>query len=470
VKEHEFKEKWITGIFIIGSGLILFFNLWARSLENHDYIRYAEVAREMIRSGEWIVPRYNGTVYVDKPILLFWLIALPGSLHGYVTPLIARLPSVLSAWIGAIVLFLWGKRIYGRARSGLISGGILLSSYQYFFQGRMAKTDMLLCLFILLSLYFFHLGYEEIGKRRYLFHGLSFFFMGLGVLTKGPFGLIPVPILSVFLIKERKVRILISKEFILGYFIFALTVLPWISLFIHRIGLEQIFFLLKETHVLSRQAPFYFYFLQIWVQFFPWSVLIPWLFLYLWRKRGSLFHSGESLFLIWFIVLFILLTLFKYRVSRYLLPTLPPLALLMGGMWKKRASFFFIPFIVFIFVWHGVEINWVRKNFPHSPGMVLTGELRPFSKGSTLSGYQLDVSTVEEINFYLDPAVPIPLLEKVEDLSDPLQKKEKGLVLMPKEVYEKVRVQREVSMSFIQEFSYKKGKLVLVSNWPESPP
>jgi len=137
---------------------------------------------------------------------------------------------------------------------------------------------------------------------------------------------------------------------------------------------------------------------------------------------------------------------------------------MIGGMWKKRLSLFFIPFIVFIFVWQGVEINWFRKNLSHSPGMVLAAELRPFLNGSTLFGYQLDVSTAEEINFYLDPVLPIPLSKKVEDLSDQLRKKEKGLVLMPKAVYEKVRVQREDSISFIQEFSYKKGKLVLVSN------
>jgi 4-amino-4-deoxy-L-arabinose transferase-like glycosyltransferase len=465
VKEWNRKGGWVIGGLLITSGLILFFNLWARSLENHDYLRYAEVAREMIRSGDWIIPRYNGKIYLDKPPLLFWLIALPSYIYGSVTPLIGRLPSVLSAWVGTLLLFLWGRRIYGTTPSGLIAGGIALSSYQYFFQGRLAKTDMLLCFFILLSLYFFYLGYSASGRRRYLFHVLSFFSIGLGTLTKGPFGLfIPFFIISIFLIKERQWSLLVSREFILGYGILALTVLPWVFLFIHRVGVGQTIALVKNTQILTRQAPIYFYFLQIWAQFFPWSLLLPFLFVHLWRRKGRVWSSGESFFLIWFVVLFILLTLFKYRASRYLLPALPPLALMIGGMWKKRLGLFFIPFIVFIFVWHGVEINWVRKNLSHSPGMVLTAELRPFLKGSTLFGYQLDVSTAEEINFYLDPVFPIPLSKKVEDLSDQLRKKEKGLVLMPKAVYEKVRVQKQDSISFIQEFSYKKGKLVLVSN------
>jgi 4-amino-4-deoxy-L-arabinose transferase-like glycosyltransferase len=458
------KGGWAIGGLLVTSGLILFFNLWARSLENHDYLRYAEVAREMIRSGDWIIPRYNGKIFLDKPPLLFWFIAIPSYIYGSVTPLLARLPSALSAWIGTLLLFLWGRKIYGTTQSGLIAGGIALSSYQYFFQARLAKTDMLLCFFILLSLYFFYLGYGASGKRRYLFHVLSFFAMGLGTLTKGPFGLfIPLFVISLFLIKERRWSLLISREFILGYVIIALALLPWVFLFIHRIGFEQTVTLVKDTRILTRRAPIYFYFIRIWGEFFPWSLLLPFLFVHLWHRKGRTLCSGEWFFLIWFIALFLLLTLFQYRASRYLLPALPPLALMMGGMWKKRILFFLMPFIVFIFLWHGVEINWVAKDPFHSPGMVLARELRPFLKGSTLFGYQLDVSTVEEINFYLDPVVPMPLSKKGEDLSEPLRRIEKGLVLMPKEVYEKVRSQREDTVFFIQEFSYKKGELVLVS-------
>ena len=443
------------GGLVLASGFILFFNLWSRSLENHDYLRYAEVAREMIRSGEWVVPHLNGEIYVDKPPLTFWLIAIPSSLYGSVTPLFARLPSALSAWIGVIILFLWGKRIHGTALSGLISGGILLSCYQYLSQARLAKTDMLLCLFILLSFYFFYLGYGESGKKRYLFHGFSFFSMGLGVLTKGPFGMIPFLILSLFLIKERRWGMLISKPFILGYSILALTVLPWVLLFIERVGFDRSLTLVKESHALSRHAPFYFYFGQIWVQFFPWSLLIPSLFFYLWKERGRVWHSRESLFILWFVVLFVLFTLFKIRASRYLLPALPALALMISGMWRKKVSYFLIPSLLFVLVWHSVEINWIRKNLSYSPGMVLAGELRPLLKESPLYGYRLDVSTIEEVNFYLDRT--IPLIEKTGNLI------ERGLVLMPGEVYEKIRNRGSDPLLFVQEFNYKRGKLVLVS-------
>ena len=96
--------------------------------------------------------------------------------------------------------------------------------------------------------------------------------------------------------------------------------------------------------------------------------------------------------------------------------------------------------------------------------MVLTEELRPFLKESALFGYRLDTNVVEEINFYLDPVVPMRILKGAENFSDQLRKKEKGLVLMPKEVYENLRMQVDFSVVFLHEFRYKKGALVLVSN------
>ena len=446
--------------FIIASGLVLFFNLWARSLENHDYLRYAEIAREMIRSGEWVVPHYNGEVYIDKPPLLFWLIAIPAWVYGSVTPLIARLPSALSAWIGVVILFLWGRRIYGTVQSGVISGGLSLVSYQYFFEARIAKTDMLLCLMILLSLYFFYLGYDRDRRKSSLFYGLSFFFVGLGVLAKGPFGIaIPILIVVVFLLKEKQIKILVSREFLVGYVVLAITVLPWVALFIKGVGWEQTVALVESNQVLTRKAPIYFYFLRIWVQFFPLSLLLPFLFVHLWRRRGECLQPGESFLIIWFVLLFILLTLFKFRASRYLLPALPPLALMMGGMGRigsKRFSRFLVAFCLFVLIWHAVDWHRLRRNVSNSPGMVLAGELRPVVGGSVLSGYGLDVSTVEEINFYLDRVIPV--LKKEEPLSG------KPFVLMPEELYRSLRARGNDSLLILREFHYKEGRLFLVSS------
>ena len=465
-------EGWIFGGFIIASGFVLFFNLGARSLENHDYLRYAEVAREMIRSGDWIVPRYNGEVYLNKPPLLFWLIAIPSYLHGSVTPFLARFPSAFSAWLGIFVLFLLGRRIYGNLLPGLLSAGILLSSYQFFSQARLPKTDMLLCFLILLSIYFFYRGYEEGSKRRSLYFGLSFVSMGLAVLAKGPFGFfLPFMILAAFLIKEKRTGILVSRDFFLGYFILLLIVLPWPVLFVQRFGLDQSVVLFKTAHALTRQAPFYFYFIQIWGQFAPWSILLPFLGIAVWRKRSEIWRSPESLILIWFVLLFIFLTFFKVRVSRYLLPALPPLALMLGGRmlgrWKKGFLYFLIPLIGIILAWHIREFIWIKNDLFYSPGKVLVAELKPILRGAPLYSYHLDVSVLEEVNFYFDPDTPVPQLKRQEDLIIRSEKDGNVFVLMPKKRYEILQSKGGLSLKMVGEFQQRhRERLVLVSLSP----
>ncbi len=458
-------QGWLTAGFVLASGFILFFNLWGRSLENHGYLRYAEVAREIIRSGDWVVMRLNGEVYLNKPPLLFWLIAIPSSIQGSVTPFLARLPVTLSAWIGVVVVFLWGKRVYGTSLAGLISAGILLSSYQYFTQGRMAKTDALFCVLVLLVLYFFFLGYEKTSGSRFLCFGLSFFFMGLGTLTKGPFGLIvPFPPLALFLIKEGKARVLLERAFILGYVILLLTVLPWIILFIQRFGLDQSLAYLKAATYQSRSAPFYFYLYEIWGQFAPWSLLLPFLGFSLWKERSAAWRSPESLFLLWFLLLFIFLTLYKVRASRYFLPALPPLALMLGGRWKKKVAYFLLLFLLTVLFLQLRDWNWARKDLRYSPGKSLTTGIRPMLGGGPLYGYRLNIATLEELNFYLDPDTPVPHFKRPEDLLNRVAKGGKAFILMTQGELDALSGEKTLPILLAKGFVYKKERLVLAAS------
>jgi 4-amino-4-deoxy-L-arabinose transferase-like glycosyltransferase len=454
-------EEWITTAFVAAAGLALLFNLWSRSLENHGYLRYAEIAREMIRSGDWIVPRLNGEIYIDKPPLLFWLIALPSHLYGSVTPFLARLPSALAAWVGVVVVCFWGRRVYRSGRAGVVAGAILLVSYQYFFQARTAKTDMLLCLWSTLSLFFFFLGDESRGGRRFLWTGLSFFAMGLGVLTKGPFGLfVPLAVIAAYLAKEWRPGRLLSREFLLGYIIFALTVLPWALLFVERVGLDRVLTLLRENKILSRHGPVYFYVGQIWVQFFPGALLLPVVGLSLWKEGRRVWASERSFFLLWAAVLLVALTLFKFRVSRYFLPVLPALALLAAGVAVKRAGLVLRGCLLVVLLWHGVELYWLRGDVAQSPGRALAAELGPFVRDTALTGFWLESDTVEELNFYLDRLIPHVKRKKGLRPAPPGG----GLVLMPRKIYDELALREGERFTVKREFRYNETRLVLVSS------
>ncbi len=417
----------------------------------------------MIRSGDWVIPRSNGEIFLNKPPLLFWLMALPSAVYASVTPMIARLPSFFAAWIGILIVFLWAKKVYGTTLSGLVAGGVLLSTYQYFFQARIARTDMLFSLLILLSLFFFHTAYYGDLRKRCLPQGLSFLFMGLGTLAKGPFGfIIPFLIICCFLLKERKVKTLVSKEFIFGYAVFLLTLLPWLVLFLQRVEFAEVISALKKSHMITRKAPFYLYFVQIWIQFFPWSVLIPVPIIYFLKKQEGFFGEKKSFFVVWFGVLFLLLTLFPYRVSRYLLPLLPAFALVIGGAWKKKVTVFLIPCLCFVLVWHAVDIYHIQRNPSHSAGKILAEEIRPVIKDSKLFGFRLDVGMVEQINFYLEQLIPI--FKTPEEVGKHLRGGQGGFVLMPQGVYEKMAQQHIVPMIISKEFQYNGETLVLISD------
>jgi 4-amino-4-deoxy-L-arabinose transferase-like glycosyltransferase len=262
---------------------------------------------------------------------LIWLIAIPSNLHGTITPFLARLPSAFFVWIGGIVVYLWGKQIFGDERSGLISSGILISSYLYFWQGRIARTDMVFSVIVLLSLYLFYLGYQ----RRSAYHTVfSFALIGLAGLTKGPVGLfLPLSVVILFLVTEQKLRLLTQRRFLLGYCMVGLFLCLWLLPFLSHVGWNKAVEVWQQTKILTRHAPFYLYGYRIWIDFAPWSLFLPSLLFYYWRKKKS---QDEKFLLLWGSVLFCILTLFPVRASKYLLPAFPALALLMGGFWEKN--------------------------------------------------------------------------------------------------------------------------------------
>ncbi|MCX8116828.1 MAG: glycosyltransferase family 39 protein [Desulfobacterota bacterium] len=415
--------------FLGGSLFFLFFNLWGRSLENHDYLRYAEVAKEMIRSGDWVVPRLNGEIFLHKPPLLFWLIAIPSKLYGEVTPFLARLPSALFAWIGVLVVYFWGRTLWKGERYGLISAGVLLSSYLYFWQGRIARTDMVFSVLILLSLYFFYLAYPG---RKIGLHGLSFFFMGLAGLTKGPVGILfPLSLMILFLMTRRELRLLLRKEFLIGYlgvvFLFGLWLVP----FLHHVGWDEALRVWRETKILTRKAPFYLYGYRVWLDFAPWSIFLPSLVLYYWKKERN---PDETFLILWFLGLFSLLTLFPVRAPKYLLPALPALALLMGGFWRTRAPILLgVISLAAIVTWHGYELKLIQGNEKRSRGMVIEKALRPYRK-ENLFAYQMDVDLLTKINFYGDPIVP--QVKGIEGLIQATAGKKEAFVITPQKVAE----------------------------------
>jgi 4-amino-4-deoxy-L-arabinose transferase len=191
---------------IIGISLLIYIlPLGARPMCEPDETRYAGIPREMISSGNWIVPRLNGLRYFEKPPLGYWLNSV--SIMGFgENSFAARLPSALAACISALMVFLLVQRFMGGYRAGLSACMVFLTCTEVFGVGTFNVPDSIFSMFVTIALVLFFVAYmEERRGKRTAYMALFGVFCGLGFLTKGFIAFV-VPIVTIvpFLIWERR--------------------------------------------------------------------------------------------------------------------------------------------------------------------------------------------------------------------------------------------------------------------------
>ncbi|MDY6862159.1 MAG: glycosyltransferase family 39 protein [Thermodesulfobacteriota bacterium] len=326
--------RWIL---IIGLGIVIFFsNISGWDLWNPDEPRYAQVAKEMVETGEFIVPHLNGDIYPDKPPIFFWIIAAFSILLGGFSEVSVRLPSALSAILIIALTYKFGKKLFN-SQAGLFSALILATNVEFFWLGRRANIDMTLTLFIFLSFYFYYLGYIG-GKREKVYYMLFYFFMGIATLTKGPVGFI-IPLLSIFsfLILNRDIKAFAKSYPVAGFAVFFLVILVWLipacikggEAYTHEILFKQT--VSRYTTGWSHQRPFYYYFINFPADFAPWIILIPWAIYYFYFVNPEVRKNSEFKFCFaWFVATFIFFSLSSGKRNLYLLPAYPAITLLLG--------------------------------------------------------------------------------------------------------------------------------------------
>ncbi|HJZ57076.1 MAG TPA: glycosyltransferase family 39 protein [Gemmataceae bacterium] len=148
-----------------------------------DEGRYAQIPKEMLRSGEWVVPTLQGEPYLDKPPLMYWLVALSYRLLG-VSPQTARLVPALCVHLTILAVYLLGRRSIGE-RAAFWAAALLAVAPGFVGIARLLLLDGLLVLCITLSVM---CGFEAVrtGKLKLGWWLASATASGLGFLTKGP--------------------------------------------------------------------------------------------------------------------------------------------------------------------------------------------------------------------------------------------------------------------------------------------
>lgn len=325
-------------LLLITFGAVYFGSSWCRPLGNPDESRYTEIPREMVATGDWLAPRLNGVLYFEKPPLFYWLQAASYRACG-----LNRIS--LRFWPGFFALatcgmcYWAGLRLYGR-RSGVMAALVLASSLLYFAMSQLIILDMAVSFFITAALMCYLVGIRSLPGlgRRWCFW--SFYaLIGLAVMTKGLMAIaIPGAIIFLWFLLLKQWRELRDLYLVSGVIIFCLIVLPWHI----RIAMEHTewfdFYIIHEhfkrylTDVSNRVEPFWFFFVFLPVGFIPWVFFLPaTLAMALkggWRRRKE---NREAWFLvIWVVFILLFFSISHSKLIPYILPAIPPLALLVG--------------------------------------------------------------------------------------------------------------------------------------------
>jgi len=348
-----------TGLLLGLVAALLLLRLGTIPLVGPDEPRYVRVAVEMHRAHEWVRPTLGGEPWLEKPPLFYWLAGLSFSLFGE-TEWAARLPSVVATVLLAFATALFGARLYGTS-AGLHAGFVLATSILPFAYGHAATMDMLLAATLTVGLGL--MGLRLLGIAGPLAVPAATAFLGLATLAKGPLGLLlPGLVVLACVIATRQWRFLRELLSPAAVGAFLVVAAPWYALVLRDQGRAFVdVFLLNHnvqrfTSTIHRHpGPAYYYVPLLLAGVFPWSGLVlPGLAgLAPRRSRTDLFV------LAWLAVPLVFFSLAGSKLPGYILPCLPPLALLMG-----RAA-------VGLIDGHGPEPPWAGPRAVALVGLVL---------------------------------------------------------------------------------------------------
>lgn len=332
------KELFFILILFLFCVPLFFFGLGGRPLWDTDEGMHAATSKDMVLSGDWVTPTFNGEKFYDKPILHTWFVALSFLIFGF-TEFAARLPAALLGLGGVMITYLFGRRMFG-STVGFVSSVILATSLEYFLLSQTVIHDSSLAFFMLLALFSFYTGFkDERHRKRYFL--LFYVSLGFSMLAKGPVGVVlPALIIGLFLVLKKRLSFLREMQIGWGLLIFLAVAAPWyilISLRNQDYGAN--FFIQNNVmRFLSPQArhhgPFYYYFPVLFGGFLPWSFLLPPAFLRAFRMPLRKIEEDDLFLLLWFFSIFIFFSLASSKLPTYILPLFPAVSLLAGALWK----------------------------------------------------------------------------------------------------------------------------------------
>lgn len=300
-------------------------------------IKYYTIVDELIKSREFFILKYFSELYPDKPPLYFWLIRFFKENFENFNFLSILFGSIIPSFIIVILMYNLFSKLKSEKFGFLVAISLVTTP---FFMGIsiFLRMDMLMNLFITISLYYFFSIYFNLIKNSWINKGVMYLSIFLGIFTKGiAGGMVPLSIILIFLILEKDLSYLKRINFLKGIVFIIICALAWfLIIYLQSEGKEYLALMFKQetvgrivkakTHI----KPFYYYLVRLSFLIFPYSLF--WycgIFHYLKDiKNYRNWNYIEKIGVIWSVVPLILFSLASGKLDIYMLPLFTGMILL----------------------------------------------------------------------------------------------------------------------------------------------
>ncbi|WP_338849717.1 glycosyltransferase family 39 protein [Massilia sp. W12] len=328
-------RHWLWALLIVFT-VAWFAMLDARTLAPTDEGRYAEMAREMLVTGDWVTPRLNGIKYFYKPPLQTWMNAATFAAFG-LGEWQARFWTGLCGYAGILLTFLAGARVYGQ-RTGLIAAAILAACFWWAGMGHINTLDMGLSGLMTLSLMALLIAQREGASERERMRYMLLCWAGMAgaTMSKGLIGIVlPGAVLVLYTLITRDWALWGRLYLGRGLLLFFALCAPWFILVSLRNPEFPHYFFIHEhferflTKVHQRYGPWYYFIPLLIIGLLPWLALLP-AALRAGFKRDPGRFQPRLMLLIWGVFIFFFFSYSSSKLPSYILPIFPALALLLA--------------------------------------------------------------------------------------------------------------------------------------------
>lgn len=328
-------------VLVVAIATLWLANMGHRALQHPDEGRYAEIAREMVTTGDWLTPRLNGLKYFEKPPLQYWLTAAAFEAFG-IDEWTARLWPALGGLVAVLVIGWAGTRLGGPAL-GWSASLALAGTFWQVALSQIVTLDALLSCLLAIGFASFVVAQrdEASATERRNAMWVTWAAMAGATLTKGLIGLVlPGGTLAIYCLVTRDWRVLQRLHLGSGLLIFLVLAAPWFVA-VSRANPEFASFFFVHEHFdrfltpVHRRTGSAWYFVPYFIAgVLPWLGLIAVGAVRAWRdgRPNAAGFSWQRFALIWAAFVFVFFSASSSKLPSYILPMFPPLALVVGWL------------------------------------------------------------------------------------------------------------------------------------------